>query len=344
MQTLFGDEFDENDDVISFPIYSEQQIQDAAFNYYRATGFPYRDLPLHICQQELNKLAAMPLSDKLLKHNLGYQIADTYHRHRFEAAAFNMKAPAHSFEKDDLLRRAIELRMQNAKTVPTNLFGELTLVRGTQACSNFRPAFAMYLYRTYAKQNDTVLDTSTGYGGRLIGFIASLLGGTYIGIDPNKVTYEANLRMARELGFEKQVQLHCIPAEDLDHDVVRNRCDFAFTSPPYFKKEIYSTDDTQSCMRYGDSAEMWRDKFLYPMLELQYAALKPGSKNIVNIAPVKINSKTYPLDEWTIAAGIAAGFEYNETRQFMLATRFGANQDEEQSFEPVIIFTKGSKP
>ena len=282
----------------------------------------------------------MPVTDKLLKHNLCYQIADTYHKHRFDAAAFNMKAPTHSFENDDILRRAIELRMQNAKTVPTNLFGELTLVRGTQACSNFRPAFAMYLYRTYAKQGATVLDTSTGYGGRLIGFIASMLDGKYIGIDPNKTTYEANLKMACDLKFSDRVELYNAPAEDIDEDQFEGRCDFAFTSPPYFKKEIYATDDTQSCVRYGDSAEKWRDKFLYPMLRLQYASLKPGCKNIVNIAPVKINSKVYPLDEWTIEAGKAAGFKYNETRRFMLATRFGANQDEEQSFEPVIIFTK----
>jgi hypothetical protein len=340
VHTLFGDELDDDDQEITFPIYNEKQIQDAAFDYYREAGFPYRELPLHICQQELNKLASMPLSDKLLKHNLCYQVADTYHKHRFHAAAFNMKAPAASFESDDLLKRAIELRMQNAKTVPTNLFGELTLVRGTQACSNFRPAFASYLYRTYTHEGATVLDTSTGYGGRLVGYIAAQINGKYIGIDPNKPTHEANLRMARDLGVEDQVELHNLPAEDVQHSVLANRCDFAFTSPPYFKKEIYSTDETQSCMRYGDSAESWRDNFLVPMLRLQYTALRAGCKNIVNIAPVKINGKVYPLDEWTIEAGKAAGFKYNETRRFMLATRFGANQDEEQSFEPVIIFTK----
>jgi len=340
METLFGDDIEDDNDVPTYNVYARDLIEDAAFEYYREVGFPYRNLPRHMCMQEINKLAGMPLSEKLLKHNLCYQVADTYHKHRFEAAAINMKSPVDSFADDDKLRRAIELRLDNAKGVPTNLFGELTLVRGTQACSNFRPAFAAYLYRSYAKQGATVLDTSTGYGGRLVGYMASQLNGLYIGIDPNTQTHEANLRMARDLGFEDHVELHNLPAEDVAHDVVKDRCDFAFTSPPYFKKEQYAHDDTQSWVRYGESGEMWRDNFLYPMLALQYAALRDDAYNIVNIAPVRIGKNIYPLDEWTIDAGKAAGFKYIETRKFMLATRFGANNAEEQAYEPVIIFKK----
>jgi hypothetical protein len=344
METLFGEEIEDEGIVPTYGIYKRNEIEAAAFDYYREHGFPYRALPLHICMQELNKLSAMPCSDKLLKHNLCYQVADTYHAHRFEAAAMNMKSPVESFYDDDKLRRAIELRLDNAKTVPTNLFGELTLVRGTQACSNFRPAFASYLYRSYAREGDTVLDTSTGYGGRLIGYIAAQINGKYIGIDPNTETHNANMRMARDLGVLDQVLLYNLPAEDVPWNFVADRCDFAFTSPPYFKKERYSYDDTQSWVRYGGDAERWRDKFLYKMIELQYAALRVGSYNIVNIAPVKIGKKIYPLDEWTIEAGKQAGFKYIETRRFMLATRFGANNAEEQAFEPVIVFKKEGSP
>ena len=115
----------------------------------------------------------------------------------------------------------------------------------------FRPGFAAHLYRKYCKQGDTVLDTSTGYGGRLVGYLGSGIGGKYIGIDPNTLTHAGNTRLASDLGFADAVELHNLPAEDVPHDVVAGRCDFAFTSPPYFSKEIYSAEPTQSLAYTG---------------------------------------------------------------------------------------------
>ena len=152
-------------------------------------------------------------------------------------------------------------------------------------------------------------------------------------------THAGNLRMAQELGFSDRIELHNLPAEDVSHDVVAGRCDFAFTSPPYFRKEHYSDDDTQSWKRYP-TGEEWRDGFLTPMMALQYAALKFGCYSIVNIADVKIKSKTYPLVEWTKQAALLAGFEYIRTLEFPLTRRFGAGQVDEVSIEPVLVFQK----
>ena len=106
-------------------------------------------------------------------------------------------------------------------------------------------------------------------------------------------------------------------------DTVAARCDFAFTSPPYFRKEHYSEDDTQSWVRYK-TGDAWRDGFLAPMMALQHAALKPGCRSLINIADVKIGSKTYPLVEWTKQAAARVGLAYERTLEFPLARRFGA--------------------
>ncbi len=87
----------------------------------------------------------------------------------------------------------------------------ISFVNGTQIASNFRPAFAAYLYRTYAPENATVLDSSTGYGGRLVGAMAAGNVAHYIGIDPNEETYRANLRMAEDLLWKDRVELICSP-------------------------------------------------------------------------------------------------------------------------------------
>lgn len=184
-----------------------------------------------------------------------------------------------------------------------------------------------------------MLDASTGYGGRLVGFIASGINGFYIGIDPNTETHAGNLRMAQELGFSDRIELHNLPAEDVSHDVVAGRCDFAFTSPPYFRKEHYSDEDTQSWVRY-QTGDAWRDGFLAPMMALQHAALKPGCRSLVNIADVKIGSKTYPLVEWTRQAAARAGLAYERTLEFPLTRRFGAGMADEVATEPVLVFSK----
>lgn len=321
-------------------LFSLDMIASTAYQYFRSTGFPYRKLPLYMCMQEINKLARLD-NEKLLHSNLGYHVADTYHPHRFHSSAENMWSPYKAFHDDKRLNKTFQLYLGELGSgiVPLDILGNLCVVSTTQACANFRPGFAMHLYKKYCQPEAVVLDTSTGYGGRLIGFIASGLAGTYIGIDPNTVTHEGNQHMASDLYFSENVELHNMPAEDVDHDVVRNRCDFAFTSPPYFAKEHYSDEDTQSWKRYG-TGDAWRTGFLQKMLALQYAALKPGSHAIVNIADVQLRGEWYPLAQWTIEDGKSAGFTHVETLEFPLNRRFGEGHTDEVAMEPVIVFRK----
>lgn len=327
----------DSDEPDAEKLFSDDEIVEAAFQHYRATGFPYRHIPVYVQLQEMNKLRATQGKD-LIGTDLGYYVADSYHPHRLHASAKGMKSPLDAFADDKLLRRALAFQLTTGN-IPEGYFGSLNIVAGTQSCSNFRPGFAAYLYRKYCKPGDTVLDTSTGYGGRLVGFLASGIGGKYIGIDPNIPTHQGNTMLARTLGFADSVELHNLPAEDVPHETVAGRCDFSFTSPPYFCKEIYSEADTQSCNRYK-SGDAWRDGFLIPMLKLTFAALKPGATAIVNIAPVKIGSTTYSLDEWTRECGQQVGFKYIRTDEFPMSRRVGKGMDDDVATEPVIVFEK----
>jgi hypothetical protein len=320
-------------------IYPDDKIIDAAFAHYRAAGFPYRAMPVFRCMEEINKLSRTS-TDELLNCSTATQVPDSFHPHRYHAAAAGMKSPYESFNDDKLLRRALANDLEFKGTCGNGGYiGGLSTVSGTQACSNFRPGFACWVYRRYCKPGAVVLDSSTGYGGRLTGFLAALgLSGRYIGVDPNTATYSANKRMAEALGASDVVELINLPAEDVDLATVAGRCDFAFTSPPYFSKEHYSDEPTQSWKRYPDG-EQWRSGFLCRMLALQFAALKPGSKNVVNIADVMVKGKRYPLAQWTVDAAIECGFKYLETKEFPLRKRFGDESDEIAT-EPLLVFEK----
>ncbi len=320
-------------------LYTNEQIIDEAFHWFRAQGFPYRTMPKFMMLQQVNRLALTP--DESLRHTSeAYSVADHFHPHRLHATVEGKVSPFECFHHDVKFRHALQLRLDRGNPIPTGFFGELTLSRGTQQCSNFRPGFACLLYRRFCQPGATVLDTSTGYGGRMVGFVASMLRGHYIGIDPNTKTHAGNLALADALGVSRSVELYNVPAEEMDVEKVRGRCDFSFTSPPYFSKEHYSDEPTQSWLRYGHSFQAWVDGFLVPMLALTYAALKPGCYGIINIEDVNIRSTRYPLVQSTIESAKQVGFKHTGTELFEMQPRLGANQAEEVATERVLIFQR----
>jgi len=324
-------------------IFSDEEIIDSAFEYFRDKGFPYRKLPIHMCMQELNKLSVLP-DNALDTSILAYQVADTYHPHRFQTRVQGMKSPLEAFHDDKILTRCLTRMMEFGTGIKENLIGGvggIAITSGTQAASNFRPAYAVKMYRKYCKEGDTVLDTSTGFGGRLLGLMAFSYKCHYVGIDPSRRAYRGNLKMAKDLGFSENLSLYDMPVEDLEPEPFRDWCDFALTSPPYFCKELYEEDDEQSWVRYTTGTE-WKEGFLDKMMKFQYVALKDGSISAVNIADVKIKGVTYPLIEWCIDSAMEAGFKLKEVEHFKLQKRIGKGHEfaEDVAKEVVLIFEK----
>lgn len=320
-------------------IFAAEEICAEAFKIFRKRGFPYPNHDKFELMIELNRLANTP-HERCLSSTVGYMIADNYHKHRFEAAAYKMKSPVKAYAEDKSLKKALSFHFEETGKLEYKRFGFLNLVNGVQACANFRPAFAKRIYDQYA-ENGIVFDSSTGYGGRLVGFLASSAK-QYIGTDPNTPTYQANVELVKDLGVHKKVTLYNDPIEDLNIKAHYEKCDFAFTSPPYFMKEIYSKDDTQSCNRYPE-IDAWVSGFLVKMLQKQFAVLKKGATNIVNIEDVKIDNKKYNLVEATIEQAKKVGFKYVKTEKFKLPNRTRLYDDEkvsEASSESVLVFKK----
>jgi hypothetical protein len=321
------------------PVYSDEQILASAFKWFRGNGFPYPRLELHEMMQQLNALRASD-AESLLRSTAGYRIADTFHPHRFDASVSGKKSPIEGFSDDKILRRNLAFSLKHA-FLPAGPYAGLHLMSGVQEAANFRPGFAAYLYRRFCTAGASVLDTSTGYGGRLVGAIGSGVVASYQGVDPNTQTCEANAAMLAVLGVPMEVDLICKPAEDvLASELTLGPFDFAFTSPPYFSKEHYSDDDTQSWKRYPTS-DGWRAGFLKPMLALQFAALKSGARAIINIEDVTIDDVVYPLVDWTRQDALAAGFILQGVEKFPLpASPWVQDDDAPDRFERVLIFKK----
>jgi tRNA1(Val) A37 N6-methylase TrmN6 len=156
---------------------------------------------------------------------------------------------------------------------------------------NFPSNIAKALYSHFDSKR--VLDFCAGYGGRLLGFWASDAA-EYVGIDPNtKIPYQQVIECLTKFDKHKKCQIIQACAEDVDYSEL-GLFDTIFTSPPYFDTEIYTSEKTQSCIRYK-KFEQWLDKFLLATLSKVEKVLAPGGILAINIKDSKRHKIVQPM-------------------------------------------------
>lgn len=230
-------------------------------------------------------------------------------------------------------------------------------------CSNFAPGAAADLidhawWPTHLGDHRTgvkVLDPCAGFGGRMLGFLASSNGHTYVGIDPNSAlhpSYESLLADIRRFderpGGARHRTLRMIKgcAESVDYAPLvaefaadKGGFDLVLTSPPYFDAEQYTGEGTQSCVRFK-SLQTWRDGFLFPMLRKSIGALRRGGVALINIK----NMRDWDLDigaELCAFAERECGCRHERTLQLVLHKRIGTGQVAgAPNAEPIFLFRR----
>lgn len=176
-----------------------------------------------------------------------------------------------------------------------------------------------------------VLDPCSGWGGRLIGFLASNAI-EYQGIDasPNQVAGDLDIYETYKdvLNKEKKVAIDVSPFEKYENK--EGYYDLVLTSPPYFDREKYiGGEQSHEYSNY----DVWKESFYKVLIEKSYASLKEGG-----IMCLQVGSQVYPLlkDGKQIAKQI--GFKVLEVRETQMKNHF--NQTAEEDGEVVLICQK----
>ena len=204
------------------------------------------------------------------------------------------KASPRDFFKDDKRLLGYCRTVLKYCTSPLEMFKMMSF-RGSSRCYNFRPATAKALYELYGKDNCKVLDTSSGFGGRLLGFFTAKNTAEYVGIDPNTADScnKFILYMSRYF-TNKKAYVNKIGSEDFTIDKYpqyENYFDISFTSPPYFNIEQYSDDITQSHVKFN-TYDAWIYGFYRNTIYNSCNSLKLDGVFAVNISWVD-NIKEY---------------------------------------------------
>ena len=317
------------------------------FDYYRRHGFPHYTIREDEKHEHMRKLQRFDTNtildgDKVVQTMHGLRMAWTYFPHFWEVQCGTaMRTPMETFLDDEKFKAVIKKCWRWCSTTykgenegTKNTFHEnrlrqsLKIYTGTQAVSNFRPTAAKLIYEKFG--GDVIWDMSCGWGGRLIGFLASSRK-KHIGTEPSSLTFEGLQKIKKDFFYlKKSVELHRLGSEEFIPD--RNSLDLCFTSPPYFDTEKYSDEDTQSYIKFP-TKEDWVNGFLKKTIENCYRGLKSGGYMLYNIA----NTPKYKfIEEETQRIAKELGFVQNDTLQLTLSSVMGAGY----KYEPIFVFKK----
>lgn len=252
-----------------------------------------------------------------------------------------------------------------------------------QPAVNFPPLTAKYLYEKFTEHVDhceiNIYDPSAGWGGRILGAMAITDNKSihYIGTDPNMdnfpndrstsgkygsiadfyntETYRGNSIFSSTNTYEMFNLGSEVIGNDDNFKKYKNEIDLVFTSPPYFNREAYSADDTQSYKKFSQYKD-WVSGFLEPTLTTCVEYLKNNRYLLWNIADIKIGGDYLTLEEDSRKILERLGMKYVQTLKMAMEGMPGQNRLDEDGipkcknfckvkgtylkFEPVYVYYK----
>jgi hypothetical protein len=190
-------------------------------------------------------------------------------------------------------------------------------------------------------------DPSAGWGGRLLGALAveDKRHITYLANDPNSdhtttlgrtkyhEVYDFYCQHVPKGGIfgaeHTEFKFWQLGSELMHRDPgfceYKGKISLVFTSPPYFCKEAYSEDPSQSYKKFSQY-DQWRDGFLKRTLETAVEWLRPGGYLAWNIANATFSGDRLPLENDSNVILKSLGMEYVQVLKMSLAQTPGGNR------------------
>ena len=314
------------------------------FKYYRERGFPHytvREDEKYTHMKKLRKfdIDTIFIDNQIIQTMHCLRLAWNYFPHWVEVQCGSSKMPPMGYFNDDTMLKGIirktwiwQLNYGRNRFTENRFRQCLKLYQGSQGVSNFRPTAAKVIYEKFG--GETIWDMSCGWGGRLLGFLASSNTKHYIGTEPSSKTYDGLMEMKKDFSYlGKQVDIYKLGSEVYVPE--KESLDLCFTSPPYFDTEKYSDEDTQSYKKFP-SEDKWVDGFLRKTIDNCCYGLKKNGYMLINIA----NTPKYKfIEEQTVNISKELGFIQEDTIQLTLSSVMGAGY----KYEPIFVFRKESE-
>lgn len=265
---------------------------DRALQYWRGNGFPYPRLDADQIESEFRLLQrssskAAFLGGALRTATTGLRLANSFHPQMWHIRSQQHRSAPVDYFNDDLRLRQLlgrsprfwpSRRCWNAQCVRS-----LFRIYSSGRVANFRPLVARAIIERFSSSGDSVLDFCAGFGGRLLACLT--LERHYIGVDASLLQVKGLESMLDALKNVSvgTAEVHHASAEDFLPTIASHSVDLVFSSPPFFKTELYGSDPTQSALRYPEYQD-WAQLFLRVIVLEAHRILKPGGFFVINVA------------------------------------------------------------
>lgn len=267
---------------------------DPIFNVLRQTGWLYPDDDKKVLKSWKRLQDYQPdmnSTDLFNNSSLATDICKHFCHSFYLATERNKLTLIDNFNNDETLKKIIHNRLglgwldadEKGEGVNEafNLSFKMIVIQGQRSMrlvnstSMYKPGIAKYMALKYSEKNDLILDSSCGFGSRLLGTIAAER--RYIGTDP--LTTSELTSMAEFFNFDKN-SYTLINDGSENYRGKENSIDLSYTSPPYEEMEFYSSDKRQS---YNNGIDYFYNIYWKQTLENVKYMLKPNKIFGLNI-------------------------------------------------------------
>lgn len=341
----------------------QEKWVEEVFTFYRHTyGFPYHlmgDSKVGMLLNQIRQLnttemevgdhikwngAALSLCSHFFPHLWRVPVRDIGSSVKFRRTAWD------AFNLDDALKECIRLSLRmkvgrGCGVMPNDLLDSFGMGCGkwwTGVPSRFKPATAKFIWEKYAPPGGVVYDYAAGWGGRLLGAMASKKDLTYVAVDPNTETHQClhTLMRAAQANYrtpDDRVRIECVGSEDFCPPELQGTVDVAFSSPPYFNLEAYSTDPTQSHVKFDD-VDKWLHGYMFKTIDNCYTLLKSGGHFAINIKDTQPYTFVEKIRDYAKSLGMV---EVQVWQMEMKQRRgHGMPNDVHFNYEPIYVYRK----
>jgi hypothetical protein len=366
------------DQVLSLE--QKQQASQDLFEYFRMGGFPYPKYDLDELKEDWENLKRKNSKDVValewMKHSpeevllsnkilYGNKIFRNFHGENFFSVRGQLKSERsmlEAFESDQILKSVLDNRLGITYKERFNMHGSMLRqgFRSTRSCyvaSIFNSMIAKYIYDKYVSPNkdgskNVVFDYSMGFGHRMLGAMAANNNLYYIACDPWKSVVATNVEISKFLGFESRVDLRNCGSETIFEENAldaetsklfnqhRQKVNLAFSSPPYFTKEIYDNNGPGQACYGGKSYDEFIDSWWRRTMQNIDNLLNPETGVFVLNMVGDGKHSSLLADMMTVAEQL--GFkEIDRCHIFMSKSHFSPNKkDNPNKREPIVIMKK----
>ena len=260
--------------VSDWNLYSAEyklELLDVLTNMFQSKGFP--EFVFDISKFSIDSVTRGKVTfdnNSLVISSVGWSgqpFCTSLYRHRFEAKYGNNPSIREAFDNYTHLRSAIKYQLDWGDPIePNRVLKALSAKHKTP--TNFSPVLARWLVDRYCEQGGTIFDPCSGYGGRLLGSLASNLNVKYIGHDIEPLTIDSGKAMVARLGSTRaELRVQAMESGDFPNS------DMILTCPPYYNREVYGKSSVESVAAY-ETYGAWLHGWMGLLLDKAKASTK----------------------------------------------------------------------